>query len=192
MWCCWTQNHLLLAVVPCRDEKQKQLRSHERNVPTLSLLSLSFLFFFFLQADDTKSAVNKDFRFYLTAGCFYFSGWRLMLLTCSLSLLSAVLAQRLFQLRGVQDGAEHDDLQGLWEETLLQYVSVLLITTTERILTIYYPFPLSQVFADLRCVSSQTKHVVTRVDVYFRKLLRHTRRRRTLLCAEATGKKREV
>lgn len=30
-----------------------------------------------------------------------------------LSLLSAVLAQRLFQLRGVQDGAEHDDLQGL-------------------------------------------------------------------------------
>lgn len=85
-----------------------------------------------------------------------------------LSLLSAVLAQRLFQLRGVQDGAEHDDLQGLWEETLLQYVSVLLITTTERILTIYYPPPLSQVFADLRCVSSQTKHVVTRVDVYFR------------------------
>lgn len=46
-----------------------------------------FSFSFFLQADDTKSAVNKDFRFYLTAGCFYFSGWRLMLLTCSLSSL---------------------------------------------------------------------------------------------------------
>ena len=168
MWCCWTQNHLLLAVAPCRDEKQKQLRSHERNVPTLSLLSLSFLFFFFfLQADDTESAVNKDFRFYLTAGCFYFSVWRLMLLTCSL-LLSAVLAQGLFQLRGVQDGAEHDDLQRLWEETLLQYVSVLPITVTGRILTIYSPFPLSQFIVDLRCVSSQTKHVVTRADVYFR------------------------
>lgn len=191
MWCCWTQNHLLLAVVPCRDEKQKQLRSHERNVPTLSLLSLSFLFFFFLQADDTKSAVNKDFRFYLTAGCFYFSGWRLMLLTCSLSPLCStgtkvVSAARCARWRWAwrptralrrnltavcECPPDHDDWTYLDHLLPSSFVAIL------RWLAVCF-------ITNQTCCNTGRRLLP--------KLLRHTRRRRTLLCAEATGKKREV
>lgn len=40
-----------------------------------------------------------------------------------------VLAQRLFQLRDLQDGPEYEQLQRLWEETLLHYVSIFMINT---------------------------------------------------------------
>lgn len=34
-----------------------------------------------------------------------------------------VLAQRMFQLRGLQDDSKHEELQRLWQETILQPVS---------------------------------------------------------------------
>lgn len=76
--------------------------------------------------------------------------------------LPSVLAQRLLQLRGLQDGAEHDDLQRLWKETVLQHVSVYstrLVQTHPNTNRAGGPTLWTQTPADLRlitCVCGRT------------------------------------